>query len=158
MTESVARDILGWRYDAPYAFYNADPATIDDDLLELLGGSYWSAHDASGRLVGFFTAGPSAQVPGGHLHGVYTQDALDVGLGMRPDLTGRGAGLQFVLAGLEFLREERTPVAFRLAVAVENVRAIRVYERAGFVRVTAFSSPVSGGGNREFLLMLRQAQ
>lgn len=157
MTESVARDILGWQYDAPYAFYNAGPATIDDDLLELLGGSYWSAHDATGRLVGFFTAGPSGQLPGGHVHGVYTQGALDVGLGMRPDLTGRGAGLEFVLAGLEFLREERAPAAFRLVVAVENVRAVRVYERAGFEPVTTFSSPLPGDGSREFLLMLRPA-
>lgn len=157
MTESVARDILGWRYEAPYTFYNANAATIDDDLDELMGGSYWSAHNSDGRLVGFFTAGPSGQVPGGHIQGVYTDDALDVGLGLRPDLAGQGAGLQFVLAGLAFLRHEREPTAFRLAVAVENVRAIKVYERAGFEGLTTFSSPVLAGGNREFLLMLRPA-
>lgn len=63
--------------------------------------------------------------------------ALCFGLGMRPDLTGqgKGLGLAFVRAGLNFARERFAPPAFRLYVLTWNERAVRVYEQAGFERV-----------------------
>ena len=84
--------------------------------------------------------------------GLYGEPLLDVGLGLRPDLTGRGLGLGFVAAVLALGRERFGPVGFRLSVAVFNERAIRVYERAGFVRGETFLSPV-GGVATAFLLM-----
>ena len=39
--------------------------------------------------------------------------AVDVGLGFRPDLTGRAPGLGFMLAGLEFARRRFAPDGFR---------------------------------------------
>ena len=77
-------------------------------------------------------------------------DALDVGLGMRPDLTGQGLGLDFVRAGLRFARDTYVPPAFRLTVATFNRRAIKVYERAGFEPVRAFGDRGTG-----WLLMRR---
>src|SRR5204863_514838 len=59
-------------------------------------------------------------------------DVLDYGLGLRPDLTGRGLGLDFFRAGLEFGRERFRPALVRLHVAAFNERAVKVYERAGF--------------------------
>ena len=71
---------------------------------------------------------------------------------MRPDLTGRGLGEEFVHAGLRFAREVYSPPAFRLTVAAFNRRAIRVYERAGFETVETFGAPTLGAG-KEWLLM-----
>jgi ribosomal-protein-alanine N-acetyltransferase len=70
---------------------------------------------------------------------------------MRPDLTGRGLGEDFVRAGLRFARETYSPPAFRLTVASFNRRAIRVYQSAGFEAVETF------GGTKEWLLMKRKA-
>lgn len=57
---------------------------------------------------------------------------LEYGLGLRPDLVGRGLGEAFFRAGLEFGRERYEPAAVQLSVAKFNDRARIVYERAGF--------------------------
>jgi [ribosomal protein S18]-alanine N-acetyltransferase len=75
---------------------------------------------------------------------------------MRPDLTGRGLGEEFVHAGLRFARETYSPPAFRLTVASFNRHAISVYERAGFETVERFGSDTRGA-EREWLLMRRWA-
>jgi ribosomal-protein-alanine N-acetyltransferase len=147
MNDKEAREISGWRYDPPYDFYDAtsDP----DDLAELLDpkrrreGAYYAAFDERGALVGFFQFERIAQI-------------VEVGLGLRPDLTGKGLGLGFMLAGLEFARRHFSPTGFRLSVATFNERAISVYERAGFGRGEVFMHHTNGG-DHPFLLMTRGA-
>jgi RimJ/RimL family protein N-acetyltransferase len=156
MTEEDARAVLSWRYEGEYSFYNSDPADPQEDVREMLDGSFFSATDEQGNLAGFFCVGLTAQVPGGWQKGIYRDSALDIGLGMRPDLTGNGLGLSFVTAGLDFLRRERSPHMFRLVVATFNQRAITVYERAGFHPVDVFPSRMLNG-DTEFLLMMREA-
>ena len=140
--EAVA--IAQWRYEPPYSFYDAtaDP----DDLALLLGeetreGTHFSAFGEDDELVGFFSF---------HREG----DDVIVGLGLRPDLTGRGLGLAFVEAGLAFARERFGPGRFRLSVATFNERAIRVYERAGFEPLRTYDHETNGGVH-PFLEMVR---
>jgi GNAT superfamily N-acetyltransferase len=92
MTQEDALEISGWHYPSPYDFYDA---TADaGDLAELLdpelrAGNYLAAVGESGVITGF------AQL-------VADGSTVDVGLGLRPDLTGHGLGaafLQAVLAG-----------------------------------------------------------
>jgi ribosomal-protein-alanine N-acetyltransferase len=71
---------------------------------------------------------------------------------MRPDLTGRGLGREFLTAGLDFARRRFAPTTFRLAVAAFNQRAIRLYEKVGFQAVATFVSPTRNG-EASFLLM-----
>ena len=78
--------------------------------------------DEAGAMFGFYYFEPNG-------------DVLDYGLGLRPDLVGRGLGLDFFRAGLEFARERYRPRLIRLHVAAFNERAIKVYERAGFLEV-----------------------
>ena len=145
MTEEAARAVLAWRYEGIYAFYNADPYDLHDGLQEMLNGSSFAATDEQGALVGFFCFGAPAQVPGGHLYGLYAADALDIGLGMKPALTGRRLGREFLTAGLDFARQRFAPATFRLAVAAFNQRAIRLYEQVGFQAVATFVSPTRNG-------------
>jgi ribosomal-protein-alanine N-acetyltransferase len=134
MTQAEAVTIAGWRYDTPYSFYDW---TADlDDLAELLGkdtreGKYFSAF-ANAELVGWFGFSE-------------TGDVVDFGLGLRPDLTGRGFGLAYVETGLAFARERFRQRRFRLSVAVFNERAICVYERAGYEAVRTFDHETNGG-------------
>lgn len=135
--------------------YDGDPASVAS-LLEPRY-HYHSVYDDDGELAGYFCFGEDARVPAGRQLGVYEREqALDVGLGMRPDLAGRGLGLEFVLAGLRFARESYSPPAFRLTVAASNRRAVRVYERVGFETVESFGARTPEGG-REWLLMRRDA-
>ncbi|HWS80397.1 MAG TPA: hypothetical protein VN178_05180 [Rubrobacter sp.] len=90
ITPSDARTISCWRYEEPYSIYDGDPTSVDAILQPR--SSYHSVHDESGDLAGYFCFGEDAQVASGKRLGlVETEPALDVGLGMRPDLTGRAS-------------------------------------------------------------------
>ena len=146
MTEASAHALAAWHYPDSYAFYDwvSDP----DDLAELLDPlsweeRYWAVRDDRGDLVGFFEFG-------------HDGDTVELGLGLRPDLTGRGLGRSFVLAGMAFARGRFAPAQFRLAVAAFNERAITVYERAGFQACERFIHRTNGG-EHPFLRMERRA-
>jgi len=157
LSDEQARVIAAWRYEPPYDFYNSDADPTD--LAELLDrrNPYYAVADGSGDFIGFFCFGETARMPAGVAAGAYDDpDALDIGLGMRPDLAGRGRGVTFVEAGLDFARATFRPRSFRLSVAAFNRRAIAVYERAGFRPTHTFISHTDSG-DTEFLVMVRPA-
>lgn len=159
MTEADARAIGEWRYEGPYAIYTTPDDQREAALRELLDSRspYVSAHDEVGEMVGFFAFGSAAEVGEVLAPHLFSEgELLSVGLGLRPDLTGHGRGLPFVEAGLAYARERYHPRAFRLYVLSFNVRARRVYERAGFVRV-ATVRVTSPGGELDFIEMRREA-
>jgi ribosomal-protein-alanine N-acetyltransferase len=104
MNDEEAREISGWRYDPPYDFYDAtsDPHDLAESLDQKRRrkGAYYAGFDESGTLVGFLQFERKGQI-------------VEVGLGLRPDLTGRKLGLGFMLAGLEFARRHFSPAGFR---------------------------------------------
>jgi len=146
MTQADAETISGWHYPEPYSFYDwtADPT----DLAELLdparrGEAYVAVDDAEGVLIGYFTFKEVAR------------RTIAVGLGLRPDLTGKGLGGRFLAAGLDHAKVRFRPKAFVLAVAMFNLRAITVYERAGFDLVRTYKHETNGAA-WEFVEMRRE--
>lgn len=148
-TEDDVVRLANWRYADPYSAYNID--SDDREILEFLNGEYFAAYRGQRELIGFYCIGGSAQLPEACALSVYNGDALDFGLGLRPDLVGFGLGEDFVNAGIDFLASTFRPDAIRLTVAAFNVRAIKVYERTGFVISHRFEI-----GNFEFYLMIRK--
>ena len=145
LSQEEAEAIAGWHYPEPYSFYDWSA----DDLREVLeaplrGAAYWAVRDDAGELVGYFELKPRDEL------------TVEIGLGLRPDLTGRGLGGSFLAAGMEFARLEAAPERFVLCVATFNERAIKVYERAGFERVRVYMHSTNGG-EWEFLEMSRPA-
>ena len=136
MTQEDAETVADWRYEPPHDFYDA---RADEEELERLldderrSGRTFSVHDEGGDLIGFFTFARA------------DDDAVVIGLGLRPDLTGRGLGPAFVEEGLAYARARFDPARFRLSVAEFNRRAIKVYERAGFARTRSFVEETNGG-------------
>ncbi len=94
-----AKEIAAWRYEGPYALYDGDPEGFET-LLEREYRVH-AARDERGELVGFCSFGEDARVPGYE----YADDALDVGLGMPPDLVGRGAGHRLHARGARVRRK-----------------------------------------------------
>ena len=123
MTAADAHALAAWRYPGEYSFYDAyaDP----DDLAELLdpaewGQRYFAADElAEHQLAGFLVVRLTGRV-------------AEIGLGLRPDLTGRGLGESFLRACLRFASAALGAQSYTLAVVAFNRRAITVYERAGF--------------------------
>ena len=141
--------VARWRYPDQYAFYDGSlremlAVRLAQAGMRLLGHTiYYAVLDPRGELVGIFSFVPRGPV-------------IEIGLGMRPDLAGHGAGQAFLEAGLAFAREQFAPAAFRLDVAHFNERAIRVYERAGFAATRTFERRL-GGTRYEFVEMVRAA-
>lgn len=158
MSEPDARIIQTWRYAEPYAIYSYTPS--EEGLAEMLEprSPHYAVRNEQGELAGFFCYGTSARVWESAGPALYDEDqTVDIGLGLRPDLTGRGLGLAFVEAGLAFAREQFAPRHLRLFVLSFNERALRVYERAGFTRVREFVQPNPIYGDLHFVEMRRAA-
>ena len=149
---SSANAILHWQYSPPYEIYNHDPAEAESVLATYLNlqNQYFALHDQSITLIGFCCFGAEARVKGGD----YSLDALDVGMGLQPELTGRGFGGNVLSAVLEFADQEFTPDKFRVTVAEFNARAIQLYLSAGFKSVESFQRPADG---MPFLVFVRAA-
>ena len=156
MDETSARAITGWRYQPPYDIYNLQP---DEDVKEAIAYlvdpqiAFYTIRGCVGDLEGeellaYCSFGQDAQVAGGD----YGQEALDIGLGVRPDLTGQGHGLTFVAAVLDFARRHFNPIAFRVTIAAFNERAQRVWQKAGFRPTQTFRREYDG---RPFVILIR---
>jgi [ribosomal protein S18]-alanine N-acetyltransferase len=133
-SEETHRLLATWRYPPPYDFY-------DGDVEPMLNPErYFEARDERDELIGFYYFEPKPP-------------DLDYGLGLRPDLVGRGLGLDFFLAGLAFAQRRYQPRRVFLHVAEFNERARRVYERAGFRVVSTHVRTFDRFGEVPFLTM-----
>ncbi len=132
--DAMFRERDAWRYDPPYDFYNSDGMPVKNPER------FFAARDDDGALVGFYFF---------ELH----DDALFYGFGLRPDLTGRGLGERFVLAGLELARPVYGQRRVVLDVAAFNTRAVRLYRRLGFTETGRHTETFDGRGAVEFIDM-----
>ncbi|WP_054955570.1 GNAT family N-acetyltransferase [Paenibacillus dakarensis] len=156
MNQQYAELISSWKYEEPYSIYSMDESS--EDILELLNGDYYYVLNEENELIAFICTGNSARVPGGYKAGIYNEDDyIDLGLGLRPELTGKGNGGAFLTSCLQFIKEQHHSLGVRLVVAQFNERAIRVYERAGFVKGLVFKSMIAGQ-EVDFLAMKYEMQ
>ncbi len=143
MTQAQAEEIaFNWHYDGEYSFYDmeADKEDLEEFLdPETRGNSKYAVFNNS-ELIGFFSVNK------------VDDKTFDIGLGMRPDLTGKGNGLGFLKSGLEFVKNEYKPEKITLSVATFNQRAIKVYRNLGFKDVNTFMQDTNGS-TYEFLKM-----
>ena len=153
ITAPEATTVLSWRYTdvAVQLQPNADDFEEDLQALLLPEFHYYAMRDAAGDLVGFCCFGEDAQVAGGN----YALPALDVGMGLRPDLVGQGRSQGFLQAVLEFGNALFAPEMFRSTVAAVNQRSQRMFARAGFLTVQRFVPP--GIPDIDFLVLVRMA-
>jgi RimJ/RimL family protein N-acetyltransferase len=148
MDEPAARKIMHWQYNPPYDLYNLieSEETIHYALDPEL--NYYVMRDSNGGLIGFCSFGEDGQVPGGD----YSLNALDIGMGIRPDLIGQGQGKRFVNAVLNFAHHQFQTETFRVTIAAFNQPARKVWMKNGFKPSQVF---VNQQTNREFIVMVK---
>jgi RimJ/RimL family protein N-acetyltransferase len=132
-------EVLTWRYEAPYDFYDVadDPFDHPERLKYVCG--------ADGRVEAFWEFIADGEV-------------VELGIGLRPDLCGRGLGEAYLRAQIAFAEAQWQPRSFRLYVASWNERAIKLYERAGFREAgERHTRTFPRFGEHEFLRMERPA-
>ena len=143
MTQEQAEEIVtNWHYNGEYSFYDMD--ADQEDLLEFL--------DAEKRSESYFVVIQNKEVIGFYSFNQITEDMIDIGLGMKPNLTGNGNGLEFLKDGLEFAKSKYNPKEITLSVATFNQRAIKVYKKVGFKEAGTFVQ-ATNGSSFEFLKM-----
>lgn len=143
MKENEAFEISKWHYEVPYDFYDLNNDLEDAreflDFTNRPENKYFSVFNKSEELVGFYELTHSA-------------DCVEIGLGMRPDLTGKGMGLKFVEDGIDYIKDRFRPERLKLKVVSFNHRARKVYERAGFI-VTGTEWITNDLGRHEFIVL-----
>ena len=151
MTNEHAEAISSWKYPNEYAIYsfNNDLET----LHELMTENYYACLDRGNKLIGYFCFGKAAQIPTVE-DNVYDNNMLDIGLGLLPELCGQKVGRAFLISAMEYARANWGTVAFRLSVADFNIRAIKVYEKVGFITRNEVTHKRSG---RKFRIMVRKS-
>ncbi|MBN2548804.1 MAG: GNAT family N-acetyltransferase [Anaerolineales bacterium] len=141
MNKQFAQVIVeSWKYESEYSLH--DYSNEAEHLLDSAswGTGLFAALDENGELVGELTI-EFFDEQGNYLeYDDYSEDKVNqaemwIGFGLKPELTGRGLGAGFVSACIEFaIREHRYRGKYvRLGVPAFNQRAIKVYERLGFV-------------------------
>ncbi|PFG05308.1 GNAT family protein [Bacillus sp. es.034] len=143
MTQEQAENIaFKWHYDGDYSYYDMEADA--EDLAEFLNpeerGNTTFAVSKDKELVAFFSVSRIAD-------GIF-----DIGLGMRPDLTGKGNGIEFLSTGINFVQSEFKSEKITLSVATFNQRAIKLYRKVGFKDVETFMQDTNGS-TFEFLKM-----
>lgn len=137
MNKELAEEILKWKYDPPYDFYNNE--FNSDHVIEMMENPYYAVVDANNRLIGFFCIGKPAQVPSGDKYGAYMEEMVDLGIGMNPALTGKGFGAEFFSFIIQYMQANFEDISIRLTVAKFNERAIHLYEKFGFDKIKEFA-------------------
>ena len=157
ITATDVRQILTWRYESPYHIYNmgsgtADPIELAEAIDYFLRPQYHfqaMLRQPAGELAAFCSFGQDGQVAGGD----YSLPAIDIGMGVHPQNTGRGLGVMFARAAIDFARQNFKPPRLRVTIAEFNRRAQKVWERHNFVPVQRFYSLY---GKRPFIIYVRE--
>ena len=148
MTADDVEIMRAWHYPAPYETYDLDSEPGDIDLL---------LADIAAGDRSFAVVGPDGEGLVGFFSFTAMEGEVEIGLGLRPDLTGRGLGPSLVETGVAFARARWSPKIFTLDVFPWNARAIKAYERAGFAQGDVYTRRFDGGAERRFLRTSRPA-
>lgn len=142
ITQDQAEQIAyQWHYEGIYAFYNmeADEEDLAEFINPLTRGAVFAAI-SNQELIGFISVD------------IHTVGQIEIGLGLRPDLTGQGYGVVFLSQALNYMKSKFSPSIISLAVATFNKRAISLYKKIGFIEETTFMQHTNGG-DYEFVNM-----
>jgi len=136
MNKKYAEEICyNWEYEDIYSFYNM--TEDEEDLKAFLDPKNWNRYSAvleDNKLIGFVMF----QI---------IDDAIFIGLGLKPELTGKGYGRRFILSSLQYLKSKPNieNKKIRLCVALFNKRAISLYKKIGFETYLTYIEKTNGG-------------
>lgn len=141
--------ILDWQYPAPYDCYNFNANSVREDLCYLLDkrNAFFAILNQREKLEGYCSFGSDGRVPGGN----YDIEALDIGMGIKPDLVGRGRGKQYAQAVAMYGSKRYAAQHLRVTIKDFNKRAQKVWQYLGFEQVEEF---IKIGTEEKFVIMI----
>lgn len=148
--EKSAREYLQWQYEPPYDIYNCSPDKIEKIIPYNIdpANNIYAMFDQVNQLIGYCSYGKDARVSGGD----YSEEALDIGMMIRPSLTGQGRGSDFARDVIHNGSRLFGPRKMRVTIAAFNRRAVRVWEKNGFRQTQTFKRERDG---MDFIIMVK---
>ncbi|WP_079425177.1 GNAT family N-acetyltransferase [Clostridium oryzae] len=146
-----------WKYDGEYAIY--DYANEAEELLEekSWGSERFAVLDDKNELIGeltveFFRSVGKDSEDDGYVEIETVRNNPEaayemwIGFGLKPELTGKGIGKQFVTECINFAVDfhKYRGQYVRLGVAKFNQRAEKVYKRVGFSIFDSCEAEIDG--------------
>ncbi|PFD48735.1 GNAT family N-acetyltransferase [Bacillus cereus] len=129
LSQENAEEIANnWKYPDQYSFYNMteDPEDYEEITTpELRADNYFQVLN-NNELFGFFAL-------------YSTESVIEMGIGIKPELTGKGLGEEFIRTIIEFIKDNYSISTIRLSVVDFNIRAQKVYSRQGFSKTREYS-------------------
>jgi ribosomal-protein-alanine N-acetyltransferase len=134
VTNKDVEDILTWKYEDEYSFYDN---SIQKEKIDWIKGlpeedKAFSIYNEHKELVG-------------NCSFYYIEEFFCVGVQMKPHITGKGFGTEFVDSIINFGKQKYNLSHIDLTVAKFNKRAIKIYEKLGFKVVEEFVNTIRGG-------------
>jgi RimJ/RimL family protein N-acetyltransferase len=153
LSDEQIRIFATWEYSGPYAMYNMSSEDMESHVRFFSDpeNGYFAITDEQGELLGFCNFGADARVPGGD----YSAKAVDIGMGMRPELTGKGYGAEYARAVFDFARMHYSEQHHRVTIAEFNQRAQRLCLGFGFSQVSRFTRE---SDDKPFIIMVRDME
>ena len=144
MTEAEKRLVCQWRYPGQYAVYDL-PAFEEAKArgLSIADPAFsreYFAYYYEGQLVGYTRL---KEQP----------DGIFVALGVAPQLCNQGYGQQILSIACDLAFQHTPGKPLFLLVRTWNIRAIRCYEKAGFIRIAPAFTPTERDDNVCFFRM-----
>ncbi|BBI30793.1 GNAT family N-acetyltransferase [Cohnella abietis] len=150
MTEEDSRLICDWRYPEPYNLYRWPPwetmlkqnLEFGDD--EIRRKQYLAVRDEHHSLIGYIQLFPMDRT-------------LRIGMGLRPDCCDQGWGPALARLAVEEACRREPEAEIDLEVEQWNKRAIRVYEKIGFIITDGYDRRASHGYVSVFCMVWQKA-
>lgn len=139
-----AQEICKWKYEYPYDVYNY-PSW---DTIEK---QKWAITQPQKRRDEFHSVYAENKLTG-YFRLVKHKNYYLLGLGLNPEVCGKGNGLKFVKLILSYLNFNHERYCIQLEVRDFNKRAIKCYEEAGFIQKAAYEKETPLGKDN-FILM-----
>jgi len=147
MTEQDGEKICEWRYPAPYELFQwpswdtmvKHAREFGDSQIRL--EQYLAVRNTDNeQLVGYVQLFPMDRT-------------LRIGMGLRPDCCDKGWGTALTKIVIDEARRRQPDAEIDLEVENWNKRAIRVYEKSGFVITDAYERRASHGTVQVFCMV-----
>lgn len=143
VTNNDVVDMLTWKYEGVYSFFDNDASQGKIDYVKSFpsDANVYSIYNENNELVGNCA--------------FYLNDKVTFSIQMKPSLTSQGKGREFLQSILDFAKERYNLKSIGLSVLKFNERAIRLYKSLGFLIIGEFIGKTVKG-DMEFLTMEKE--
>jgi ribosomal-protein-alanine N-acetyltransferase len=146
MTEEDGQAVSEWRYPAPYDRYRWPS-------WEMMVKHGWEFGDVQIRQTQYVAVRNELE----HLIGFIQFFAMDrtirIGMGLKPDCCDQGWGSTLTLIAVKEANRRQPGAEIDLEVEQWNKRAIRTYEKAGFIITDEYNRQASHGTVNVFCMV-----